>query len=81
MKNFFLGLLQAAINGAAQTAATAGGQGATLTQTGEAAGAGSIAGVLGFILSHPLHPAVAPAAKAIADTTVPIAPPRATTVK
>jgi hypothetical protein len=59
MKAFLLGLLAAAINGAAQTTAAAGENGANLKTTGAAAGAGGIAGALTFVLGHPIgkHPA------------------------
>lgn len=60
MKSFFAGLLGAAINAAAKGAAAASDTGADLKTVGISAGATAIAGVLGFILTHPVaqHPAV-----------------------
>lgn len=68
MKSFFSSILAAALNAAAKGAATAGDSGADLKTVGIAAGASALAGVLGYILTHPFgaHPAVAAAVASVA---------------
>lgn len=66
MKQFWEGALFAAINAAAKGAAAAGDSGANLKTVGVAAGASAIAGVLGFILSHPIGQPAAPAVTTVA---------------
>lgn len=60
MKNFFAQLANAAIAAAIQGAASASSSGADLKTVGVSAGITSIAGVLAFLLQHPIgtHPAV-----------------------
>lgn len=60
MKSFLKGLLYAAINAAAKGAGQAGDSGADIDTVGIAAGAGALAGALGFLLNHPAaaHPVV-----------------------
>jgi hypothetical protein len=76
MKAFFLGLLNAALQSAAQGVVTAGNQNVTDPKTvGMAAGASAIAGTSGYALSwiftHPLgqHPAVAASVAAVKANT------------
>lgn len=74
MKSFFGGLLAAALNAAVNGAASASNAGAPLKTVGVAAGATAIAGVLGYVLAHPVtqHPAVAAAVVALAPAaTIP----------
>lgn len=80
MKAFFLGLLNAALQSAAQGVVTAGQQNVADPKTiGMAAGAAAIAGTTGFALSwifaHPLgqHPAVAASVAVVAAKTAPAA--------
>lgn len=69
MKAYFAALLAAAIQSAAQGAIATEGTG--LQTVGIASGASAIAGVLGFIISHPnTHPVVkATVAVAVAKIT------------
>lgn len=71
MKAFFAGLLAAFINAAAKGAASAGDSGASLQTVGIAAGATGIAGILAYVLQHPVTASPAATASVQAFTAAP----------